>query len=291
MITVFTPTYNRAYIIHRLYESLCRQTYTDFEWIIVDDGSTDNTQDRIQSFIAEEKINLRYFHQQNAGKHIAINRGVQEAQGELFFIVDSDDYLTDEALEKLNFYYSQIKDNDSYAGISGVRITPDGERIGGELDFHIKDCSIIDFCCKHGYTGDMAEAYKISIMKKYPLPKIEGENFCPEALVWNRIAKNHILRYTDEKIYVCQYRPDGLTASIVKVRMKSPIASKLFYAEQYHYMENNLWKLRAALNYWRFAFCCKKGVFSPPQTQFTAPSLLYATVGYCLHLIDMIKQK
>mgnify|MGYP003299877234 CR=1 FL=1 len=289
MITVFTPTYNRGYIIHKLYDSLCRQSFTNFEWVVVDDGSTDNTQELITGFIAEQKIRLRYFRQENAGKHIAINRGVQEAHGELFFIVDSDDYLTDDALEKMSYYYEQIKDNNDFAGISGVRVTPEGRRIGGELDFHVKDCSIIDFCCKFGYSGDMAEAYKTVIMKQNPFPCIEHEKFCPEALVWNRIAKNHILRYTNEKIYICEYRNDGLTASIVKVRMKSPHSSKLFYAEQYRDMKIISWKMRAALNYWRFAFCCRHGIYSKPQTKAPAPSIMFAPFGYMLHIVDVIK--
>lgn len=254
MITVFTPTYNRGYIIHKLYDSLCRQTFTNFEWIVVDDGSTDNTRELITGFIAEQKIRLRYFQQENAGKHIAINRGVQEAQGELFFIVDSDDYLTDDALEKMNFYYNQIKDNESFVGLSGVRVTPDGNRIGGELDFKIKDCSILDFGFKYEYTGDMSEAYKTSIMRQFAFPVIPDERFCGESLIWNRIAQVGIIRYTAEKWYICEYRPDGLTASITRVRMNSPKYAMLLYSEQAKYDIPLKYKIKSIVNFWRFSF-------------------------------------
>jgi glycosyltransferase involved in cell wall biosynthesis len=99
MITIFTPTYNRAYSLRRLYDSLCKQTSNDFEWLVVDDGSTDDTENLINSFIADGKVDIRYFKQANGGKHRAINFGVREARGELFFIVDSDDQVTPDAVE------------------------------------------------------------------------------------------------------------------------------------------------------------------------------------------------
>ena len=104
MITVFTPTYNRGYIIEKLYNSLVSQNYNEFEWLIVDDGSTDQTQELISNFITKGFIDIRYFKQENGGKHRAINKGVKLAKGELFFIVDSDDYLSNNALDRVLFH-------------------------------------------------------------------------------------------------------------------------------------------------------------------------------------------
>ncbi|MFT0647270.1 glycosyltransferase family A protein [Bacteroides thetaiotaomicron] len=104
MVTVFTPTYNRAYILNDLYQSLCRQTCRKFEWLIVDDGSTDNTEGLVASWLDEGKMSLRYIKQPNGGKHRAINKGIQEANGDLFFIVDSDDYLAKNAIERILFF-------------------------------------------------------------------------------------------------------------------------------------------------------------------------------------------
>lgn len=285
MITVFTPTYNRGYIIHKLYDSLCRQSFTHFEWVVVDDGSTDNTQELITGFIAEQKIRLRYFRQENAGKHIAINRGVQEAKGELFFIVDSDDYLTDDALEKMNFYYNQIKDNESFVGLSGVRVTPDGNRIGGELDFKIKDCSILDFAFNYEYTGDMSEAYKTSIMRKFPFPEIPDERFCGESLIWNRIAQVGILRYTAEKWYIGEYRADGLTASITKARMKSPKYAMLLYSEQAKYNIPLKHKIKSIINFWRFSFNSQIS-FSDKIKMIGTLELIFWPLGFLMHVND-----
>lgn len=290
MITVFTPTYNRGYIIHMLYESLCRQSFTDFEWIVVDDGSTDNTKTLIQSFIAEEKINLRYFYQQNAGKHIAINRGVQEAKGEIFFIVDSDDYLTNDALEKLNFYYEQIKDNEFFAGISGTRVTPEGKRIGGALPFEELGCTIVDFCCRYGCTGDMAEAYKTEVLRQHPFPQIDSEKFCPESLVWNRIAQKHKLLYFNQGIYICEYRPDGLTAKITRVRMKSPVASMLHYAELSKHPISLWQKIRAGINFWRFAACSDMPLREKVHMIGWSYCLL-EPLGFIFHLKDKFSQR
>ena len=119
-ITVFTPTYNRAYIIEELYRSLQRQTYSNFEWVVVDDGSTDNTQSIFKQWEKENNVfPIRYVYQENGGKCRAINRGLQLAEGELFFTVDSDDYLTDDALEKIVTWESALTKDVKYCGFAG----------------------------------------------------------------------------------------------------------------------------------------------------------------------------
>ena len=127
LTTVFTPTYNRAYLLPRLYQSLKAQTVTNFEWLIVDDGSTDDTQQVIQRWAEQEnKFSIRYTRVENGGKHRAINLGVQLARGELFFIVDSDDALAPNAMERINFWRNSIRGSSEFAGVSGTCITFDG---------------------------------------------------------------------------------------------------------------------------------------------------------------------
>lgn len=252
MITIFTPTYNRAYIIDNLYQSLCNQTNDDFEWLIVDDGSTDNTQQVINNFILENKLRIKYITQSNGGKHRAINKGVKEANGELFFIVDSDDCLAANAVERIIHYYSGISHDSAYAGVSGLRFYPDGKRIGGEVNFSTLDCSSLDFRMKYKIRGDMAEIFRTEILRVYPFPEIEGEKFCPEALVWNRISQHYKLRYFNEKIYLCNYLSDGLTAKIIKIRRESPISSMTYYSELYRFDIPFIQKIKAAINFWRF---------------------------------------
>lgn len=198
-ITVFTPTYNRAYILPKLYESLKNQICKDFEWLIVDDGSTDETENVVRPWLSEVSFPIRYIKQVNGGKHRAINRGVKEAKGELFFIVDSDDSLSNEAIQRVINQYTPIKKDMSFGGVCGLRAYHNGERIGGECDFGILDCTSLDFRFKYHMKGDMAEVIRTSVFKEFPFPEVEGEKFCPEALVFNRIATKYKLRYFSEK--------------------------------------------------------------------------------------------
>jgi glycosyltransferase involved in cell wall biosynthesis len=147
-ITVFTPTYNRASLLSRLYDSLVLNHSSDFEWLIVDDGSQDDTESVVNTFIAEDKLNIRYIKQLNGGKHRAINHGVAEARGELFFIVDSDDYLSDNALERVAYYYSQIK-RQFFCWRIWSSIYENGKRIGGDATFTVLDTNYIDLSFKY----------------------------------------------------------------------------------------------------------------------------------------------
>ena len=285
MITVFTPTYNRSYIIANLYNSLCRQTFFDFEWLVIDDGSTDNTEELIASFESEKKIYIRYIKQDNGGKHRAINRGLKEAKGELFFIVDSDDCLVENSLERIYHYYNQIKDDPFFIGVCGLKAYFTGERVGGEVDMDVIDCTSLDVRLKYHVRGDLAEVFKTNILKQFPFPEIPGELFCSEGLVWNRIAREYKMRFFFEKIYLCDYLPDGLTSKIVKIRMQSPVATKLLYSELYRMDVPLKMKLKAALNYWRFSFCMKSS-FKNDLLQMNALSLFLYPLGYIMHMRD-----
>ena len=255
LITVFTPTYNRAYILPKLYKSLKKQTCMDFEWLVVDDGSTDNTSELFEKWKDERSFSIRYIKQSNGGKHRAINHGVKVAKGELFFIVDSDDTLSTEAIQRIVNQYMPIRNDMSFGGVCGLRAYHNGERIGGERNFGILDCTSLDFRYKYRIKGDMAEVIRTHVLKEFPFPEVEGEKFCPEALIFNRIATKYKLRYFYEKVYLCEYLEDGLTASIVKVRMKSPQTSTQYYSELFYMPIPFIQKIKAAINYWRFAYC------------------------------------
>lgn len=289
-ITVFTPTFNRAHLLRRLYESLCRQSYTDFEWIVVDDGSTDSTPALLDELAREHKIDLRSERQPNGGKHRAINRGVRLAHGELFFIVDSDDFLADNALERVAFHYAAVRGNDEFAGVSGVRVFPNGARIGGEVAWGILDCSALDFRFLHKVRGDMAEVFRTEILRAFPFPEIEGETFCSESLVWNRIARSRKMRWFNEKIYIGEYLPDGLTASSVRRRRASPEAALLNYAELMRASVPAAVRFRAGVNFWRFAFASKRGFFSKLR-QAGACSLLGFFPGMLMFFRDSFSKK
>lgn len=214
-VTVFTPTYNRAYIINSLYRSLRRQTVTDFEWIVIDDGSTDNTQELFEQIKADKKeFSLIYKKVPNGGKHRAINKGVQIASGELFFIVDSDDYLCDNAIERIIEVENSIPKNTGvcYAGVAGLRGYSTDKIIGSTFEGDFLDITSLERP-KYHVTGDKAEVFYTSILKQYPFPEFDGENFVTECVVWDRIAfDGYKLRFFNDIIYICDYLPDGLTA-------------------------------------------------------------------------------
>lgn len=282
LITIFTPTYNRAHLLNRLYASLCQQIFQNFEWIIVDDGSSDNTEDVVNAFISENKIDIKYIRQKNGGKHRAINHGVKEAKGELFFIVDSDDLLPVDSLETIYQTYKDIRNEKSYGGMSGLDGFTDGRIIGSGLPRNTIDCNSIEIRNKYHVTGDMSEVFRTDVMKEFPFPEIEGEKFCPEVLVWNRIAQKYKLRYINKIIYTAEYQQEGLTSNIVKIRMKSPIASMMCYAEMNRLKIPFAQKIKAAINYWRFRFCSDSG----NKPALSSLWLFTMPIGYMMHLSD-----
>ena len=232
LVTVFTSTYNRAYSLPRLYESLIHQTYTDFEWLVIDDGSIDDTKRLVQQWAQEQKITIRYYYQANGGKHRAINRGVELAHGELFFIVDSDDYLPTDSLALLVTYYQQIKDNSRFAGVAGMRAYPHGERICKRFTTDVLDADSVTFRQKHKMRGDIAEAFKTNVLRKYPFPEFIGEKFVTEDVVFNEIAKTYLLRHFNANIYICQYLEDGLSHHLRQLHRQSPQGTMLYYSHQ-----------------------------------------------------------
>ena len=290
LITIFTPTYNRAHLLERLYISLKEQSFDDLEWLIVDDGSTDNTHDVVMNFVEEGVIPIKYVFKRNGGKHRAINEGVKHAKGELFFIVDSDDMLPPDALKRVAEVYQQIKDDRDFGGVAGVDVYPDGRIVGSGLSAPVIDCNSIDIRSKYHVVGDLSEVFRTDVMREFPFPEIEGEKFCPEVLVWNRVARKYKLRYFNEAIYIAEYQPEGLTARIVEIRMKSPIASTTCYAEMVSLNIPYNDKVKAAINYWRFRFCYKG------KKTITKMGWLWkcvAPLGWFMHVKDlrMVKDK
>ena len=257
-ITILTPTYNRASLLPRLFDSLLRQTNKDFEWIVVDDGSTDDTREVVANL--KEKCGgafpMGYVYKANGGKHMAINIGAERARGELLFIADSDDLLTDDALETVANSWHDISDDKSFAGIAGLDIAMDTrEVIGSGLPQGHIDCNAIDIRYRHHVTGDMKEVFRTEVLREFPFPEFAGERFCPEQLVWFRMARRYRLRYINKPIYIADYQPDGITAGITRARMRNPSASMLTYAELTECPVPFLVKVKAAINFWRFWHC------------------------------------
>lgn len=234
LITIFTPVYNRAHTIGRLYRSLAEQTDFRFEWLVVDDGSEDGTESMVRQWMQAEgtPFAIRYYRQENGGKHRAINRGVQLAQGEAFFIVDSDDYIVEDAVRWIHEWWKTVSGDSSFAGVSGLKGTESGQVIG--------DCPLFDESVDaanlergaYGLLGDKAEVYKTSVLKRYPFPDFEGENFLTEGVVWDRIAHDGLkLRWFNRITTICEYREDGLTSQGKELFIRNPKGWALYLVQ------------------------------------------------------------
>ena len=291
LISIFTPTYNRAYILEKLYKSLCNQSCKNFEWIVVDDGSVDNTEELIQNFIQENKIHIVYYKQKNQGKHIAINKGVELAKGELFFIVDSDDILPKDSLEIVIEKYQSIKDDETIAGLAGRRGYISGGYIGTNKTYDDMIMTSIDFRFKKKILGDMAEVYKTKVIRQYPFPQFEGEKFCPEALVWKRIDQQYKILWFSNIIYKGEYITDGLTANSFKVRKNSPKASCLYYAEEAQYDTPAYQKIKSVANYWRFSIYDDISFWEKLQKVPLSKSIIALPVTAALIIKDKNREK
>ena len=289
-ISILTPTYNRGKLLLPLYDSLKNLTFKDFEWLIVDDGSEDDTEQYALSWIAHNIENaefpIRYIKKSNGGKHTAINRGVREASGELILILDSDDTLPEDSLATIAQYYEQCKGYKDCAGVCGLMAHHDGQLIGTGFpkDPMYESALQFRYAEEGNVTGDLLEVYKTSVMREFPFPEIENEKFCPESLVWNRIANKYKLFCFNKVIYYRDYLEGGLTSKIVRIRMNSPIASTMTYAEMLDYNISLKWKIRSAINYWRFKYCIKNKSLKAPAVKWYWKA--FQIIGLIMHLKD-----
>lgn len=242
MITIFTPTYNRAYILPVLYQSLLRQTDKNFEWVIVDDGSSDNTEELVKNWIKEGKINsINYVKTTNQGKSLAINVGVQHAKGELFFIVDSDDYITDDAIEKIYKKQSSTNMNQNFK-VCGFCFKK--RNYNSNVDLTKFENEIPDFASSlelnyvYKQEQDKAEIFYTEVLKNYPFPFLKNTKFIPEAFIWFKIANDgYKFAISEDAIYMCEYIEDGYTRNMNNLIKNNNKGFALYYKSRLHYSE------------------------------------------------------
>lgn len=234
--TVFTSTYNRGYTLPVLFESLLNQTCKDFEWVIVDDGSNDETASLIRKWKEKNIFDIKYYYKENGGKPRAINFGIQKATGRYFFIVDSDDRLKNNALEKMKKWCLEIDDREEFVGVGAARVYPDGKYIKGVAPC-VNEEGYVDASNlereKYNLDADMCEAYKTEIFKRFPMAEWKGEKFAPEQIALNEMALNgYKIRWHSDKIYICDYLEDGLTKGSFSLEKNNPMG----YAMMYNHM-------------------------------------------------------
>lgn len=255
-ITILTPAYNRASLLPRLFDSLLRQTFKDFEWIVVDDGSTDNTHEVLASIKERcgDAFPMTCLYKENGGKHTAVNLGVQLAKGDLTLILDSDDELPPTAIGNILAKFDAVKNEDKVDGLCFYMAHRNGQVIGRPVLNNILTDSL-NLRYKLKVSGDMCEIFKTSVLTENPFPVVPNERFCPEALLLNRIALKHKMLLCHDVVYLRDYLNGGLTDNIVRIRMKSPSASMLTYAELAECPAPFMARVKAAINFWRFWYC------------------------------------
>lgn len=280
--TLFTPTYNRADILPALYKSLEVQTFKNFEWLVIDDGSKDNTEEVINEFKHVASFPIRYVKQENGGKHTAFNRAIEEANSEWFVCIDSDDPLTSDSLANMEKACAII--SDTAAGFVGICVSPNGNALENRIkSFFYSDT--IDIRDVYHYQCE-PEVYRLSILKKYRFPIFSGEKFITEAILFDQLTLEHKLLYTNFPMQVKEYLPGGLTDNQTKIRVESPNGTLAYYRLRYKLSKKYVYKIKALINYCRFFMHArrKKAVLVEPILK---KSFFVAPIAFLLYLKDI----
>lgn len=242
IVSILTPTYNRAYTLTRLYNSICSQKDVQcnsvFEWVIIDDGSVDETGQLVQQFLSEKKINIKYYYQNNSGKPTAINHGVAKSMAKYIFIVDSDDALTSDAISTIIEMDKVTREDCSDNSLSGLcfRRADFSGNIMGLLQSDFPDYTdMLATQAGKKFKADLAYVFKRELLELNPFPKIGNEKFVPELFIWNKITDVNLTRFFYKKaIYLCDYLDDGLTRNFKQQLKNNPLGFFIYYSDQYH---------------------------------------------------------
>ncbi len=235
IITIVTPVYNRSNLLGRLYESLIKQTDLDFDWLIVDDGSTDNVRNVVEHFIKDNILNIKYIFQKNQGKYVAHNTGVRNCETELFVCVDSDDWLLPEAICETKKAWERIKNDVKICGIVSPKKI-DG--VGGLMKNPPCKSSLMGLYNSGCLTGETMLVYKTDILKKFLFPEIVGEKFMSESVIYNQIDKEYVMYVQNVFLYEAEYQNNGLTRNIMKTHWNNPKSTLINYAVSAAFQES-----------------------------------------------------
>jgi len=221
-LTVFTPTFNRAYCLHQVYESLCRQPNRNFIWLIIDDGSTDNTKETVQKWVDEKVIEIIYLYQENGGMHSTYNTAYENCTTELIICIDSDDYMAENAVEKILSFWDNYG-SSKFSGLVGLDADFDENIIGKEFPEGLSSSTLEDLYEIHQIPGDKKLVYRTEIVKKYPpYPSFAGENFVPHGSLFIQIDQDYELLLLNEVLVNVEYQQDGSTRNMFRQYRRHP---------------------------------------------------------------------
>lgn len=248
-ITVFTPTYNRAYTLSKCYESLCSQDNKNFMWLIVDDGSTDDTELIVRQWITENKINIKYIKQRNNGKQAAHNTGVLACSTNIFVCVDSDDILTINSIQRIYDKWEEINKDEHVAGLIALKGYSASKPLKSEIPHQVQLCSIFDLYDKYKFKGDTMLVFKTEVLRENLFPSFDGEKFVTEAVIYDRISQKYKMYLLNEVLYLCEYLPDGYSANIKEVLKNNPKGYMYFLLQRIEFAKTFKAKYKASAYY------------------------------------------
>ncbi|MCG2792773.1 MAG: glycosyltransferase family 2 protein [Weeksellaceae bacterium] len=251
-LTILTPSYNRAYILPKLYQSLVNQNNKEFIWLIVDDGSSDGTQELVETFRQENKIEIQYIFQENKGKHFAVNKGLKMAKTDFLAVIDSDDFIAENAIAEMRILVDKIKKDDEIAGFTFIRFSEHANFVTekyGKKEWLVSGAPTYEW----EISGEMIYCFKTDIHKKFLFPEFEGEKFCAESLILRRIERKYKILFTDKVLAYGDYLDDGLTRNYYQLLLNNPKASLLNIKERFQDSMGKNEKLGLAKEYWDIA--------------------------------------
>lgn len=247
ILTIFTPTYNRMATLPRLYESLAAQNATDFEWLVVDDGSSDDTPRLLQRYMEEASFPIRYERKENGGKHTAYNRGLELAEGDYFFCVDSDDLLAPGAVRQI-LQAANLREKNR--GIVAYKEDLSGRRLSEEFPSELESCPFYELSLVHGCSGEFSLVFPTELARQFPFPVFEGERFVTESVVYDRIQCE--MRLLPVALTVCEYQSDGYSNDSNALMVRNPKGYCLYFLQRIDLMPGFKNRLVCAGKYWCF---------------------------------------
>lgn len=285
-ITVFTPTYNRADLIERVYSSLCKQTYKDFEWLVIDDGFTDRTSSVIDEYQKVSPFPIRYYQRINRGKVACINEALDLAIGYFFLVFDSDDWCVEHALERFVIAWLELSDQERecYSGVSSLKAYMSGEVVGEDyLRMSNFGESYIDRESKK-VRGDKWEFIRTDVHRCYRYDIAEGERYMAPSYAWLRIGAQYKTVFLNEVLGVIEYQADGISRNIVRNRVFSPVSACRVYRSAFFLVPGSSAKIRFLSNHIRFRLHGGDEVWIK-----SAWLLLAVPIGFAWYCSDRIK--
>lgn len=285
MITILTATYNRVHTLPCLYQSLLDQTSYEFEWLVIDDGSIDNTERLIETYQEFSPFNIRYFKKENAGKCSALNKGIKLALYEWVFIMDSDDKVAFNAIEKINNMLRADIEED-IGSIFGLAKIKNKENRYFDIVGRRRYCDWV----KSGKLFDTAPLVRKSIAINYPFPLFRKEKYMAESWLSNQIDKSHFSYFSNDHFMVADYQADGLSAQSLKLRMEAPRNAMTVYSSFLSSDVGFVLKIKYSINYWRFYFHANKKYIDLKIDKNFIKYILSYPFGYILFVNDSYKK-